>query len=66
MLDPQNQDSSIFQGASADYGAKSSEGILWEHCLYRGEGDNPDPFQKKSSLFGVSHVNPWSACLPIS
>ena len=30
-----------------------------------GESDNPKPFQKKSSFFGVSYVNPCRVCLPI-
>jgi hypothetical protein len=45
---------------------KPARGIVWEHRPYREEDDDsPNPFQKKSSLFGVSHGNPWLVSLPI-
>jgi hypothetical protein len=30
-----------------------------------GKGNNPVPFEKKSSVFGVFTVTPWRVCLPI-
>ncbi len=63
----QNQNPPIFQSTSGDYGVKSSVSIfLGGASTMEGRGDNPVTFQKKSSLFGVSPVNPWWVCLPIS
>jgi hypothetical protein len=31
-----------------------------------GKGNNPIPFEKKSSVFGVCHIDSWPVGLPIS
>lgn len=65
QLDSQSKDSSIFRGASADYGVKSSGDLLGRGVYTEGRGNNAAPFEKKSSVFRVITVNPWWACLPI-
>jgi len=56
-----------FGAASADYGVKSSEGIFLKGAsTMEGRRDAPMTFQKKSSLFRVSPVDPSQVCLPIS
>ena len=46
-LDPEHQDSSIFQGASADDGVKCSEGIFRERRLNGWKKPSPYIFLKK-------------------
>jgi len=56
--------SPIFQGAFADYGVKSSGGILWEVFLHGWKTILSKPFKKKSSLFSDSLlIRGGSACL---
>ena len=56
----------IFREASANFGMKSSGNILWEVRLHGWKRKRSNDFQKKSSLFGVSPVNPLRVCLPTS
>ncbi len=56
----------IFRETSANFGMKSSGNILWEVRLHGWKKKRSNDFQKKSSLFGVSPVNPLRVCVPIS
>jgi len=56
--------SPIFQGASADYGVKSSGDILWEVRLHGCKTILSKTFKKESSLFSDSLlISGGSACL---
>jgi len=49
----------MFREASAGYGMNLRMPSFREASTQKGNGDNPNPFQKKSSLFGAPLVNAW-------
>ncbi len=56
----------ILRETSANFEMKSSGNILWEVRLHGWKRKRSNDFQKKSSLFGGSPINPLWVCLPIS